>query len=58
MQLEPIWLFMILFAFIMVMASIVFITYILYKMSLLRYAKAEMEQRMLKVESILEEKRI
>ena len=58
MQLDPFWMFMILFAFVIALLSALVIAYLLYKIGTLNNSMAVMTERMLKVETILEERKI
>ena len=58
MQLDPTWMFYILFAFAMVLMEGIAIAYILFKLSVLQNSMIVMEQRMVKVETILEERKM
>jgi hypothetical protein len=57
MQLDTLWMFMILFAFVVGLMSALIIAHLLYKIGTLNYSMAVMTERMIKVETILEERK-
>lgn len=58
MQLDVFWMFMIVFAFVIALLSALVIAYLLYEVGKLNLAMANMEKQLLKVETILEERKI